>query len=177
MILIVTDQLIKIIVNTYFMVSQFEIIPSLIEFKPTFNIKHSWVNTLLNKNFGINVGLLPHVILYLSFVILIPLYLSYTRDKISHHKRLIDMAIIFIMAGLLCALIGNLIWKNGTLDYIYLKPFVIFDLKDTYADFGIALFLLYALKNRNHLKKLQIKMKDVFLHAKNRLKNDTNASI
>jgi len=64
-ILIIVDQTIKIIVNTYFGDYQFEIIPSLFEFKPTFNEEHSWVNTLLNKNFGFNFGLLPHVILFL----------------------------------------------------------------------------------------------------------------
>lgn len=43
--------------------------------------------------------------------------------------------------GLICALIGNPIWKKGTLDFLYLKhPFVLY-LKDTYIDIGLLLFL------------------------------------
>ena len=75
-ILIAIDQAIKIIINIYFLEYQFEIIPSLLEFKPTFNDKHSWVNSLLNKNFGLNVGLLPHVILYIFIGVFFPLFFS-----------------------------------------------------------------------------------------------------
>src|SRR5690554_7262375 len=60
LILIFTDQTIKILINVYFGNVHFEIIPSLLEFKPTFNERHSWVNNLLDDNFGINAGLIPH---------------------------------------------------------------------------------------------------------------------
>ena len=77
-----------------------------------------------------------------------------------------------MMAAVICALIGNLIWKNGTLDYIYLKPWFVFDLKDLYVDLGIVTFLIYVLKNRRQLKKLDkgLKMKDVYKDTKNRLR-------
>lgn len=167
LILVVIDQTIKIIIDTYFGECQFEIIPSLLEFNPTFNVKHSWVNTLLNNNFGINVGLWPHIIMYLFIGVLIPIYFSYFRNNMPYNKKLIDAATIFIMAALLCALIGNLIWKKGTLDYIYLKYLFVFDLKDLYIDFGVALFLIYTFKNRTQHKP--IKTRNVFLYVKNRL--------
>jgi lipoprotein signal peptidase len=170
LILIVIDQSIKIILNTYFGECQFEIIPSFIEFNPTFNVNHSWVNTLINNNFGINVGLWPHIILYLFIGVLIPIYFSYFRNIMPDNRKLIDLATIFLMAALLCAFIGNLIWKNGTLDYIYLKPLFVFDLKDLYIDFGVALFLIYSFKNRTQYKP--IKTRDVFLYVKNRLIKD-----
>ena len=75
------------------------------------------------------------------------------------------------MAALICALIGNLVWKNGTLDYIYFKPWFVFDLKDVYIDFGVGFFLIYAFKNKNQLNP--IKSRDVFLYAKSRfIKNN-----
>src|SRR5665647_3687236 len=117
LILIVIDQSIKIIINTYLVECKFDIIPSFVEFNPTFNVRHSYVNTLLNDNFGLNVGLLPHVILYLFIGVLIYAYFSYMRSTIVGHKILIDGATIFLYAGLFCALIGNLIWEKGTLDY------------------------------------------------------------
>jgi hypothetical protein len=67
------------------------------------------------------------------------------------------------MAAVLCALIGNIIWRKGTLDYIYLKPLFVFDLKDVYSDFGIIIFLIYAFKNREQFEKLTkgMKVRDV----------------
>jgi len=177
-VLIILDQAIKILIFNFFGEIHFEIIPSLIEFKPTFNVKHSWVNTLLNKNFGINVGFLPHVILYFLIGILLPMYFSYFRHKVVNNKKLIDIATIFLMAAILCALIGNIIWKNGTLDFVYLKPLFVFDLKDVFSDFGVVVFLIYAIKNRDRLKG-SVKFRDVYLNTKFRLKemmNKTNAS-
>lgn len=169
LILITIDQAIKILIHNFFGDINFEIIPSLFEFKPTFNVKHSWINTLLNKNFGINVGLIPHVVLYTLIGILIPMFFSFFRNNISENKKLIDLAIIFMMAAVICALIGNLIWKNGILDYIYLKPWFVFDLKDLYSDLGIITFLMYAFKNRGQLERMKgLKMKDVYKDTKNR---------
>ena len=79
--LVFIDQTIKVLISIHFAETNFEIIPSLIEFKPTYNERHSWVNTLLNKNFGINAGLIPHVILYTLIGILVPMYFSYFKNK------------------------------------------------------------------------------------------------
>lgn len=168
--LIIADQSIKIVINSYFLDCQFDIVPSFLEFKPTFNVQHSWVNTLINDNFGLNVGLLPHVILYLLIGILSSAYYSYYRNNIRENTKLLDASFIFLYAVLICALIGNLIWNKGTLDYIYLKPLFVFDLKDTYADAVIVLFMIYAIKNRTQLNL--IKTRDVFLYVKTRLKKD-----
>ena len=172
LILISIDQTIKILINIYFGNTHFEIIPSLIEFKPTFNERHSWVNNLLDDNFGINVGLIPHVILFILIGIFIPMLFSYFRNNIPANKKLIDIAIIFMMAAVLCALIGNIIWKKGTLDYIYLKPLFVFDLKDSYSDIGIITFIIYVIKNRRQFEKLTkgMKMRDVYIDTKNRLR-------
>ena len=100
-VLIFIDQTIKILINIYLGNVHFEIIPSLIEFKPTFNERHSWVNTLLNDNFGLNIGLIPHIILYLLAGILVPMYFSYFKNKISDNKKLIDVAAVFMTAAIL----------------------------------------------------------------------------
>lgn len=172
LILITIDQTIKILIQNFYGNIHFEIIPSLFEFKPTFNVKHSWVNTLLNKYFGLNVGLLPHVILYILIGIFVPMFFSFFRNNIPANKKLIDSAIVFFMAAVICALIGNLIWKNGTLDYIYLKPWFVFDLKDLYSDLGVITFLIYAFKNRGQFEKLTkgLKIRDVYIDTKNRFR-------
>ncbi|WP_430972746.1 signal peptidase II [Sunxiuqinia rutila] len=171
LVLIVIDQSIKIIIFNFYGDTHFEIIPFLLEFKPTFNIKHSWVNTLLNQ-IGINIGLVPHVILFVAIGITTPIYFSFFRSKISSDKKLVDLATIFIMAAVVCALLGNLAWARGTLDYIYLKPLFVFDLKDVYIDFGLAAFLIYAFKNKKELElATKVKAKDVFMETIDRLRH------
>ena len=147
----------KIIINSFFLDVRFDIIPSLFEFKPTFNDKHSYVNSLLYKNFNIDIGLWFHIILFLfEEIILLTLY-GYFRNNISENKKLLDVAIIFQITGYICALIGILIWKKGTLDFIYLKPLFIFDLKDLYVNCFVILFLVYAYKNRVQIRSVYVR--------------------
>ncbi len=166
-VLVATDQAIKIIINTHFVDEHFVLIPSLVEFKPTFNDKHSFANVLLNRYLNINVGLLPHLVLFLFIGTAISSYFFYLRNNINKGARIIDTSIIFLFAGIICALIGNLIWEKGTLDYVYLKPLFVFDLKDVYGDIGAILLLLYATMNYKQLRP--VKSKDVFLYVKKRL--------
>ena len=169
LLLIALDQTIKIIINSFFLETQFEIIPSLFEFKPTFNDKHSWVNSLLYGNFNVNVGLWFHIILFLFIGIIVFTFYAYFRNNIAENKKLLNVAFIFSIAGIICAFIGNLIWKKGTLDFIYLKPLFVFDLKDLYLNCCfIPLFLIYAHKNREQIRT--IKIKNVIDYIKEQLK-------
>jgi len=166
--LVILDQATKIIINSFFMETHFEIIPSLFEFKPTFNDKHSYLNDLLYKHFNINLGLLFHVILFLFIGIIVFTFYSYCRSNIVENKKLLDAAFIFFTAGFLCALIGNLIWEKGTLDFIYLKPLFVFDLKDLYINCCFISLFIYALKNDNQIRA--IKIKNVIYYIKEQLK-------
>lgn len=168
--LIIVDQTIKIIIQTYFGNCQFGIIPSLFEFKPIYNTKHSWINVLLNNNFGFNIGLFPHIILFFLIGFLSLAYYLYYRNCILKNVKLLDTSFIFLYAGLICALIGNLIWEKGTLDYIYLKPLFVFDLKDLYLDIFIVTFIIYFIKNKSQLRP--IKSRNVFSYVKSILKTD-----
>ncbi len=164
-ILVLLDQFIKIIVYSFFFETQFAIIPSLLEFAPIFNDKHSYFNVLLFQNFNINIGLYVHIIIFLIIeIVMFALYL-YCRDGNFRSKRLLDFAFIFQLAAVICTFIGNLIWKKGTLDYIYLKPFFVFDLKDLYINcFFMFSFLAFTIRNDTAIRK--IKIKDVWLNLK-----------
>ena len=157
LLLIVIDQAVKIIINSFFLETQFEIIPSLFEFKPVFNDKHSYVNDLLFKNFNIDLGLWFHLIVFLlAQMMLCFLYVKFKKN-IVENKKLLGLVILFQIAGFICALIGNLIWQKGTLDYIYLKPLFVFDLKDLYIDCFAILFLVYCHKNKAQMKLVRMK--------------------
>ena len=168
--LVVADQVIKIVINAFFLENQFEIIPSLFEFRPTFNVKHSYLNGILYKHFNVNLGLLFHVVLYLFIlIILMPsLWLTF-RNNIHENKKLLDVAFSFIIAAAICAISGNLIWQKGTLDFIYLKPLFTFDLKDLYSNCFMILYLVYVFKNRTLLKDVK-KFKSICFYFREHLK-------
>ena len=155
--LIIIDQIIKIIINTYFLETEFNIISTILEFKPTFNGHHSWVNSMLYNKFQINIGLLPHIILFILIEIIIFVIYFFYKKNINGSTKLLDLALIFQLAGAACAFIGNLIWEKGTLDYIYLKPLFVFDLKDVYINCSIVLFIIFFEKNRKHIKNVKIR--------------------
>jgi len=168
--LIIADQVIKIIINTFFINCQFEIIPSLFEFKPCFNDKHSWVNHLTYKNFNINTGLWFHIVLFLFIEIIMLVLYDYFRSHISKNRKLLDTAFMFQISCWACALIGNLIWDKGTLDYIYLKPLFIFDLKDLYNNCFVVFIIIYIYKNISQVRK--VKIREIVEHIKHRLKKN-----
>jgi len=162
------DQLIKIVIHAYYMDVRFEIIPSLFEFKPVFNSNYSYINDLLNKNLNIDIGFLPHIILYFVLqVIVTNIYISFKIKLDNTFSWLLDTAIVFEVSALLCALIGNIVWFEGVLDYIYLKPLYVFDLKDVYAWVFVFLFLVYTIKKKDQLKTVNIDPKDVVEYIKN----------
>lgn len=167
LLLTLIDQLIKIIIYNYFMEYQFEIIPSLLEFKPVFNANYSHLNDVLSKKFNLNIGFSPHIILYFILqIIVIHIYISFRIKLNNTFVRILDIAIVFQISSLICALIGNIFWAKGVLDYLYLKPLVIFDLKDIYASTFVLLFLIYTIRNREQMKNINLDAKDVIGYLK-----------
>lgn len=168
MLLITIDQVIKIVIYNYFLETNFVIIPSLFEFAPTFNGKHSYANVLLHENFNIDLGLWIHVIFFMIFQAFILLLYDFLRSKLTKDSRILDFAIVLQLSAMICALIGNLIWEKGVLDYIYLKPLFVFDLKDLYNTCFIVIFPLTLLIYRKQFDS--IKMGDLIKHPKKRLR-------
>lgn len=135
------DQLIKVIVDLRFLETTFEIIPGLIEFKPKYNMHYFYFNEV----WDLGLTFWPSIL----FIIIIGvfIFLIYRVYKhCSHYKKLIDWWFIFMFSGLICAFLSNTLWK-GVLDYIYLKPLFIFDLKDLYIQIGAILFLIGLIKD------------------------------
>jgi hypothetical protein len=80
---------------------------------------------------------------------------------ISDNAKIINIAFIFAFATAFSALIGTFFW-GGCLDYIYLKPLFVFDLKDLYMNIFVILFLLHCFKNRKPLKDVDQDVNNYF---------------
>ncbi len=166
--LIAIDQAVKIVINAYFLDVNFEIIPGLLEFKPVFNSKHSYLNSLLYKHLNINLGFWFHILLFLLTQGIFLVLYGFLKNNSTVNKKLLDAGMVFQLSGFACALIGNIIWKNGILDFIYLKPLFVFDFKDIYLDCFAVLFLIFVHKNKKQMK--QLKKQNLIQYLKTKLK-------
>jgi len=138
---------VKIVIDRHFLNVRFDIIPPLFYFRPKFNHDYSWVNNI----FGLGMGFWAHIVMF-CFVSVIMVVLYDLFKTISGNAKIINIAFIFWFSAAFCFLIGT-IFLGGCLDYIYLKPLFIFDLKDLYVNAFSILFLYYFFRNRKMLNK------------------------
>ena len=158
-VLFVIDQTVKIVIDQYFLDVRFDILPPLFYFRPIFNHDYTWINGLFN----LGMGYWAHILMF-CFAIVIMVVVYDLFKTISNNAKIINIAFIFAFATAFSALIGTIIW-GGCLDYIHLKPLVIFDLKDLYMNIFLILFFLHCIKNRKPIKEMD---KDVSNHLKSR---------
>lgn len=161
-VLVVIEQLIKWIIYINYRDLNIEMIPSLLEFKPTLNNKSFYWLGLMNIEVG-RWSRMVTAILVLGVFCLFYLYMK----ALSSKNKMLDIAFVFGFAGLLCSFCDNLFF-GGSWDYVYLKPLFVFDLKDVYLNCFAIFFLLFYLKNYTLMKNT--KTKDIVSISINRLK-------
>ena len=143
LILITIEQVIKIVINNNFLDKRFPLLPPFLYFDPMFNRDYSWFNSMLQLGFGKWI----HIIIVAIMSIIIFLFYQYLNKQIGTNK-MINIMYAFIFSGAMCSLIDKTFW-NGSLDYILVKGFFTFDLKDVYINIFIGLLILsLLLKNK-----------------------------
>lgn len=166
--LVLIDQGVKLIVYTSFIDTNFEIIPKVLDFKPTFNSKYSFVNDSVYKSTGMDAGLLFHVILFA--IIWFILFMGYKFLKsIDSHNKILDVSIAFFTSAVICAYLGMLVWEKGILDFLHFKllGYIICDLKDIYINCFVVLFLVSTMRIE---KKHNVKLVDLTNYLKSLFK-------
>lgn len=140
--LVLADQLIKLVVAGFFPDANAAILPGLVYFRPVLNTNLSWVG-----NF---VPFLRQPALILSINLLaIAAYITgygFYRFKRPVPGKWANGVFIAGLAAALCSLIDKVFW-GGSLDYIQLKGFFTFDLKDCLNSAALAVFLVLALRH------------------------------
>ena len=116
--------------------------------EPTQNTLGSYLWVLLGLKQGSH--LLNIILFSLVGIVFVELWRFYVRRK--RNSFWINGFIHLFLAGLLANLIDNAFW-GGSLDYITIKPFYTFDLKDLYITL-CELFLLTELLDNRLLKRL-----------------------
>ena len=161
-VLVVIEQAIKWIISTNYQNVNIEIIPSLLEFKPTLNDKTLYWLGLMN----IDAGRWARIAIGIIILGICCIYYPYMKETLKY-RTCLDVAFIFCFAGVLCSLSDN-VFFGGSWDYVYLKPLFIFDLKDLYMNCFVVFFVICCYINRVEISK--IRMKDIISFLKNGLK-------
>lgn len=150
LICVILDQAVKIVISSSFMNYNFDIIGDIIRFHPILNTKLSWG--------GNYITLLSHPIFLLLFNIIVIFvffsgYLLYRKKKVVNSSCAVKVLMVFGIAGSICSIIDKLFW-GGSLDFIELKNFFIFDVKDCYISFFLVIFIALGMQ---HGKEFSIK--------------------
>jgi len=134
--LIMVEQGIKILIYRCYFCLETPLLPPWIYFRPVFNRDYSWLNSL----FQLGLGRLCHiVVVFIITIALCLLYYYLKRQQIT--SGLLDFNFSLLFAGAICSLLDKIFW-DGSLDYILLKGFFTFDLKDVFINGSLGLFLL-----------------------------------
>ncbi len=133
------DQLIKIVIDRCFMNVRFEI-RHIIGFRPVLNTEQL---SIFNNELGLGLELwVLNIINVVGLIFLIALYV-YLKRKYND-KKLVEPAMLFMIAGGTESLIDKLFW-GGSLDYILFAR-QISDLKDIYLLAGAAVFMVFLVR-------------------------------
>ncbi|HEX3046091.1 MAG TPA: signal peptidase II [Bacillota bacterium] len=141
--LIAIEQGIKIMINHFALNKNTPILAPFLYFKPMFNRDYSWLNSMLQL--GINRWV--HIATVVIMIIFIYWFYRFLNQRIGNNNT-INLLFALVFSAAICSLLDKIFW-NGSLDYILLKGFFTFDLKDVYINIAIGLLiLLLILKNR-----------------------------
>lgn len=141
------DQIIKLIINQNYLHANDAIIENVLYFNPMFNRDYSWINSL----FQLGVSKWLHVLMVAIIVLMVFLVYMFIDHK-GYNTKVVSTAFAFILAGGTCSLVDKMFW-NGSLDYIYLKNYFTFDLKDVYINVFIGLIILMFLFDHQGMRK------------------------
>ncbi len=150
-ILILIDQAIKIYISVNFLNKNFYFIDHILGFKPHLNTEYSWLNSISNMGIGLKTHIIFTIII---FLVSVAIY-DFMKNKYKTGK-LENRLFIFLFAGTLCSLIDKVFW-GGSLDYIRLEGFFIFDLKDVYITIFEIIVILCIIFNYKGLRKFNEK--------------------
>lgn len=144
--LILIDQFIKIIISSSFMQYDFDIIGNVLRFSPVINTNLSWAG-----NF-VNIFSIPLFTISFNLIALYIFISGYALYKAKRSTISLSVKVIMIcgIAGCLCSLIDKLFW-GGSLDFIQIPNFFIFDLKDCYLSVAGILFVILGILNSKEI--------------------------
>ncbi|HBG5342902.1 TPA: signal peptidase II [Clostridioides difficile] len=148
-VLIFLDQISKALIGLFLMDFEFDIIGKFLRFNPVQNT---------NLSYGGNfIGILSNLWVLVLFNILVILVIisGYAFYKSKNEQTSYSVKVIMScgLAGAICSLIDKVFW-GGSLDFLQIPSFFIFDLKDCYLTVAEIIFVIIGIL---HNKEISMK--------------------
>lgn len=139
--LILIDQSIKLFISNFLRKAYFPIISGILYFHPVQNKNLCWYASIFNYHLSI-VQMVMLQVLALFLAVLLARYCIFI---FSEKRGYIDKCITFFTAGLICSFLDVIFW-GGSLDFMDLSNYFIFDIKDIYLSIGEVFLVLFIIK-------------------------------
>ena len=155
LLLVSIDQALKLFA-AQFMDREFVLIQNTITIRVVQNIHLNWIahRTDFMMPLSMAIGL---NIVWISFLIIGIRYFAYCTSNWKKYTSVLTVSFILGISGSICAFIDHVLW-GGSIDYILLFDWPIFDLKDLYILFAIITIIFYYFAYRLlHFRKLSKK--------------------
>lgn len=148
-VLVFIEQGIKVVINRSYLTATTPLLEPYLYFSPTFNRDYSWLNSM----FQLNVGRFVHILLVAMLLALAYLFYRFLQQQLVLDGLSLT-AFAFLFAGAICSLTDKVVW-DGSLDYIQLRGFFTFDLKDVYINVFTGLFVLMMIINHRGIRMVK----------------------
>lgn len=153
--LVLIDQMVKIVISKVFMKYEFDIIAKVLRFNPELNTRLSYAGNFFELLSSPFVTILLNVFVLFLFLSGYMLY----QAKRAHTSFWVKMIMICGISGCLCSLIDKVFW-GGSLDFLQIPTLFIFDLKDCYLTVAEVIFVVIGILNS---KEISVKSIYIFV--------------
>ena len=141
--LVALDQAVKLIIANFFIDTEFTIVQNFLYFYVTQNIYLGWIPSMLGVAMPLYVAVFLVIISWL-FIVIAHRYLIFITYDFTKYKTIPHLFLALLLSASICKLIDDIFW-GGSLDFILLFDWFIFDLKDVYITIGASLIMFYAI--------------------------------
>lgn len=138
LLLIIIDQVIKILIWEFAFGQLLVIIPRILRFEPYQNTSLNWFASMA----GVTMPLFLMIILQLAAAGALIVFYQYQSDCFPPTNAWLHYGFSCALAGVACSFLDVTCW-GGSLDYIGLLNWFIFDLKDVYLNCGWISLLIW----------------------------------
>ena len=145
--LVLIDQMVKIVISKVFMKYEFDIIAKVLRFNPELNTRLSYAGNFFELLSSPFVTILLNV--FVLFLFFIRIYAI--RAKRAHTSFWVKMIMICGISGCLCSLIDKVFWGGSLEIFCRCLPFLYFDLKDCYLTVAEVIFVVIGILNSKEI--------------------------
>lgn len=140
LVLILIDQIAKILITRYSIGVEFILLPNILLFRPVQNTNLTWLASLFDYKMSVFSMVIIQICAFLFTIVIYRYFSSLWMER----KGLLKIMLVCYIAGISCSFIDVVFW-GGSWDFIRLFDWFTFDFKDVYFNVGFIPVLFYGI--------------------------------